>query len=55
MKEMKIRIIFTEEVLGTASANKEIHEEYIASKAPDAKSIEEEVAAVGNDHFPASR
>lgn len=49
MKEMKIRIIFTEEVLGTASANKEIHEEYIASKAPDAKSIEEEVAAVGVD------
>lgn len=49
MKEMKIRIIFTEEVLGTASANKEIHEKYIASKAPDAKSIEEEMAAVGVD------
>ena len=47
MKEMKVRIEFTEEVLGTASANKEIHEQYIASKAPDAKSIEEEVAAIG--------
>lgn len=36
MTEMKIRIITTEEMLGTASANPEIHEEFIASKAPDA-------------------
>ncbi len=47
MKEIKVRLTFTEEVLGTASANPEIHEEFIASKSPDAKTIEEEVAAVG--------
>lgn len=47
MTEMKIRIITTEEMLGTASANPEIHEEFIASKAPDAPKMEEEVAAVG--------
>ena len=44
---MKIRIKLTEELLGTASANPEIHAEFIASKGPDAKSINEEVAALG--------
>ena len=46
-KVLKVRVRFIEEVLGTASANPEIHEEFIASKAPDAKSREEEVAAIG--------
>lgn len=46
-KEVKVRIILLEEMLGTASANPEIHSEFIASKAPDARSIEEEVAAIG--------
>ena len=47
MKTMKIKITLTEEMLGTASANPEIHEEFIASKAPDAQTREEEVAALG--------
>lgn len=47
MTTLKIKVTFTEEVLGTASANKDIHAEYIASKAPDATSIKEEVEAVG--------
>ena len=46
---MKIRITFTEEVLGTSSANPDIHREFIASKAPDAATAEEEVAAIGVD------
>lgn len=46
-KEVKVRIILLEEMLGTASANPEIHSEFIASKAPDAPSMEEEVAAIG--------
>jgi len=46
---MKIRLTFAEEVLGTASANPEIHREFIASNAPDAKTREEEVAAIGVD------
>lgn len=46
---MKIRIKLLEDMLGTASANPDIHREYIASKAPDANGIEEEVAAVGVD------
>lgn len=47
MKVLKVKVTFIEEILGTASSNKEIHEEFIASKAPDALSMEEEVAAVG--------
>lgn len=47
MKTLKVKVTTTEEILGTASSNKEIHEEFIASKAPDAPSMEEEVAAVG--------
>lgn len=44
-----VRLTLTEEALGTSSASKELHREYIASKAPDAKSTEEEVAALGVD------
>jgi hypothetical protein len=46
---MRIRITFTEEVLGTASSNPDIHREFIASKAPDATTIEQEVEAIGVD------
>jgi len=46
---MKVRIETFEEMLGTASANPELHDEYIASNAPDAMSREEEVAALGTE------
>jgi hypothetical protein len=46
---MKIKIKFTEELLGTASSNPEIHREFIASKSPDAGTVEDEVAALGVD------
>ena len=45
--EMKIKVTLIEEALGMMPNNKEIHETYIASKAPDAATISEEVAAVG--------
>ena len=50
---MKVRLTFSsvkedeEELLGTASADPEIHTEFIASKGPNAQTIEEEVAALG--------
>ena len=47
MKELKVRLTFLEEVLGTANAEKDIHEKFIASKAPDAPSREQEVEALG--------
>lgn len=49
MSTIKVRLTFFEELLGTASANPEIHREYIASKAPDALSLEQEVEAIGVD------
>ena len=49
MKKLKVKLQFNEELLGTASSDPELHREFVASKAPDAKSLEEEVAAVGVD------
>lgn len=47
MKALDIKVTYTEALLGTASANPDIHRDFVASKAPDAKSIEEEVEAIG--------
>ncbi len=41
-KEIKVRATFIEEVLGMASNNPDIHSDYIISKAPKPKLIEEE-------------
>lgn len=49
MEEKRVRLVFTEMVLGTASGNPELHREYIASKSPTATTIEEEVRALGLD------
>lgn len=43
---MKVRITLTEEMLGTASANPEIHEEFIAKKSADKEKAKEELAAL---------
>ena len=47
MKKLKIRVTMTEELLGTCSNNPDIHAEFIASKAPDASSRDEEIEAIG--------
>lgn len=47
MKEMKVRLTFINPVLGTASGNPDIHSQFIASKAPDAQTREEEIEAIG--------
>lgn len=47
MKELRVRVTFIEELLGTASADPDIHRKFIASKAPDAMSREDEVASLG--------
>lgn len=49
MEKLHVRLTFTEDVLGTANADQNVHSEFIASKAPDAPSREEEVAALGVD------
>lgn len=47
MKELKIKITFIEEILGTSPNNTELHSDYIASKAPDAETRAEEIEAMG--------
>lgn len=44
--DVKVRITFTNEVLGTCSANPDIHTKFIASKAPDAETRDEELACL---------
>jgi hypothetical protein len=47
MKTLKIKITFNEPLLGTASADPDLHARFIASKAPDALTREEEIAVIG--------
>ena len=49
MKTLEVRLTFTEQVLGTAPADKDIYRNFIGSKAPDAATVEEEVEALGVD------
>lgn len=49
MKEIKVKLTFIEPVLGTSSANEDIYRDFIGSKAPDASTVDEEVAAIGAD------
>lgn len=47
METMKVRLTLLEDILGTLPADEEIYKKYIASKAPDPKTIADEVAAIG--------
>lgn len=46
---MRVKLTTIDEMLGSQPNDKEIHRTYIASKSPDATTIEEEVAAIGID------
>ena len=48
-KRMRVKLTTFEPWLGTSPADKEIYRKYIASRSPEAKTIEEEVEAVGVD------
>lgn len=49
MEKLHVKLTFVEPILGTAPNNEEIYRDFIGSKAPDAATIEDEVAAVGAD------
>lgn len=49
MKEIKVRLTFTEPLLGTSPSNADIYRDFVGSKAPDAANMEDEVAALGVD------
>lgn len=46
---MKVRLTFLEPILGTWPSNENVARDFIASKAPDASTIEDEIAALGAD------
>ena len=48
MKSKRIKITLIDEMLGTNPGNKEVHEKFINSKAPDAETREQEL-----EHLPA--
>lgn len=49
MKELKVKLTFLESILGTQTGDKDVYRSFIGSKAPDARTIEDEVEAVGQD------
>ena len=49
MTYMYVEIMWTEKALGTSPNNKELLTDYIASQAPDAKSMQEEIDAFGEE------
>ena len=51
MDFINVHIKFIEGILGTASNNKEIYSDFIANKAPDAQTAEEEIAAIGVNEY----
>jgi len=48
---MKVSIKLMEEMLGTSCQNKEVHEEYIASKSADAAKMKEELEALPSEEL----
>lgn len=46
MTKVHVKLTFTDDLLGTSSGNPELHREFIASKAPGAAKMEEEVASL---------
>lgn len=49
MKTLNVRLTFIEGILGTSPRNEDIYRDFIGSKAPDAATIDDEVAALGAD------
>ena len=49
MKEIKVRVRFTEPVLGGTPMNEEIYRDFIASKAPLEQDIQDELDAISTD------
>jgi len=47
MTKVHVKLTFTDDLLGTSAGNPELHREFIASKAPGAAKMEEEVASLG--------
>ena len=47
MKTIKVKLTFIEPLLGTSPANEDVYRDFIGSKAPDASTVEDEIASIG--------
>lgn len=47
MKTIHVKCTFFKPILGTSPNNEDIYRDFIGSKAPDAASVEDEIAAIG--------
>lgn len=54
MKKLTAKLTLIEEALGTCPNNPDVYRDFIASKAPDAASTEDEIAAIGVDGVTAN-
>ena len=54
MKKLSVKVTLEEEILGTCPNNPDVYTDFIASKAPDAASTEDEIAAIGVDGVAAN-
>jgi hypothetical protein len=51
MITLRVKVTLTEEALGLASANPDLHREFVASKSADAEKVEEEMQAMPADEL----
>lgn len=49
MKEIKVKVTFTEDILGTMPNNPDIYRDYISTKGPDPTTIDDEIEAIGRE------
>lgn len=54
MEVRRVKLTFIDDLLGTQPGNKDIHRDYISSKAPDAESMEEELAHIPEEEREAA-
>ena len=48
-KSLRVKLTFTEDILGTLPSNEDVYRDFIGSKAPDASTVEDEVESLGVD------
>ena len=51
MEVRRVKLVFIDDLLGTQPSNKNIHRDYISSKAPNAESREEELKHIPEDEL----
>ena len=51
MKELKVKLTLITDILGSQPGDPEIHSRFVAGKAPDAPTMEEEIEAMGVEAF----